>query len=435
MENKLSVHKYSQEGEQKMAAAYSQYALPTFRTSYDGKFIKWLDTDGKSQWPDLLIEYKNNSALHGRLCRSIIQQIQGAGFLFDVSSAKAGATQEFLDKENADGDKPYDVFKKQVNDEYILGMSSILLEYEKNKKSVMEVQYIPMSKLRANPIDPSTYKIPGWWYCFDWSKQSGTKNPMTFIPSNNFKSSKNLADQYEQLVKEINLEEPEQNLREIEKIFGSANQCIEIHAPTIDTASFYYPSLPFYSGGLAAIRTSISVGRYNINSIENGLNVDSIMFVPGLTSDREKLKFANEANAQFRNPDRGKQTMYVYYNSDADKPSVEPLNTNSEDKLYSKINDNVKEDILTAHGCTSPELYGIQTPGKLGTSEISDSEDIFYKNVIKPLQFQMLEPINKIMRYNGLEELTIERLKISVQSTETKETETDVEKTTTIKTE
>ena len=404
-------------------SAYTHYAVPTFETTYNKKYVKWLDSDGKTQWPDRLIEYKNNSALHGRICKSIIHQICGAGFIYDTNSPKARATEEFLNKENANGKILYEVFKEFVSDEYIIGMGSLLLQYELNKKSIFEVQHIPMDKLRAAPIDSLTNKVPGWWYMYDWSKQPSTKsNLMTFIAANDFKETKSLADQYDDLIETMDVNIPEENLKQIESLFGTPNIRVLIHAPSRDTASFYYPSLPVYIGGLSAIRTSISVGRYNINSIENGLNVDSVMMVYGMNSDAAKLKFANEFNAQYRNPNRGKQSVILFPSDPEMKPEINNLNTNSEDRLYTRINDNIIQEIIFAHGITSPLLVAVRLPGSLGGStEQEDAAERFYQDVIKPLQFQMLEPINKIMKYNDLEELVIDRLNVS--DTQTPETD------------
>lgn len=395
--------------------AENQFMVPTFRqgTSYDGKYIKWLDSDGKTQWPDRLIEFKNNSALHGRLLRQIIQRIQGVGFIYDTSSNKARATEEFLKKENEKGETFYQVFKNFANDEYLLGMGSFLISFENSRKSIYSIQTIEMSKLRATPLDLTSYTIPGWYWCFDWAKPISEKNnPLTFIPSVNFKSSKSISDQYDELVKNLNLDDPTKNLQEIEKIFGTNEQQVYVHAPNKDTASYYYPSLPLYAGGLQAIRTSIAIGGFNLNAIENNLNIDSIMTVYGIKTDREKLKFSNEFTAMYRNPDRGRQTMIVYADTKEDTPDLKTLNSGGEEKLYSKVNDNIITDILTAHGATSPILFGIKTAGQIGgAQELADADELFYTNIIRPLQEQMLEPFNKIMKYNGLETLSIERLK------------------------
>lgn len=400
----------------------NNYIVPTFKASYGGKYIQWLDQDGKMQWPEKLMELKNNSALHGRLCRSIVQQICGSGFLFDVSSAKSLATETFLNETNEDGQNLYQVFKKFANDEYIIGMGSLLIAYEKNKKTVTSVQYIPVSKLRAAPVDEEKQRIPGWYYLYDWGMKTA-KSQLAFIPSNNFLNQKSAAKQYEELVDTMDIskqDELDNKLKQIENIFISENNQVLVHAPSIDTLSFYYPSLPVYVGALSAIRTAISIGKYNTNSIENGLNIDSIMNVFGITSDAAKLKFGNELYAQYRNPNRGKQTLLTFSPDKEHAPVITPINTNTEDRLYSKINENIIQDILTAHGVVSPLLAGIKTAGQLGgATELKEAAELFYKLIVKPLQEQMLIPINDIMRYNELLPLTIEELKITPQTVET----------------
>jgi hypothetical protein len=47
----------------------------------------------------------------------------------------------------------------------------------------------------------------------------------------------------------------------------------------------------------------------------------------------------------------------------------------------------VREKILTAHRITSPEIFGIMTPGKLGgKDEVTDAYLLFINTVVRPFQ-------------------------------------------------
>ena len=92
-------------------ATNSPYSAPKFAPVAGKKWVPYIDTD-KSQYPDKLIYYKNNCALHGAITRSISRQFAGNGFVFDTSSNKSKATQEFLSNFNSEGEDANDVLAK-----------------------------------------------------------------------------------------------------------------------------------------------------------------------------------------------------------------------------------------------------------------------------------------------------------------------------------
>jgi hypothetical protein len=58
----------------------------------------------------------------------------------------------------------------------------------------------------------------------------------------------------------------------------------------------------------------------------------------------------------------------------------------------------VREKILTAHRITSPEIFGIMTPGKLGgKDEVTDAYLLFLNTVIRPYQQILLSEIENFL--------------------------------------
>jgi hypothetical protein len=58
----------------------------------------------------------------------------------------------------------------------------------------------------------------------------------------------------------------------------------------------------------------------------------------------------------------------------------------------------VKEKILTAHRITSPEIFGIMTPGKLGgKDEVTDAYLLFVNTVVRPFQQTLLSEIENFL--------------------------------------
>jgi len=423
-DNKISVGKTVN-----INAAASVYNLPTFATSYNGRFIKWLDSDNVSQWPDKLLEYKSSSALHGRITRGIIRQVIGAGFTYDTSlGQQSTATEAFLKKENKDGDNLFQIWSKFVDDEYTFGPAALVLVYEKSKASILSVEHINMRQIRAVPVVDK--KIPGWIWSWDWNKQQ-KNDEWLYIPSNDFLNAKASADgvkkaivDAETAMKNMQVDDVKKSLKAIDDIYGTTNVTVLVHMPTRDTVSFYYPSWPTYIGGLTSIRSDIKASEYNLNALSNGLNIDSILMIYGINSTEGKEVFCNDFNAQIRNPDRGKGTLFLFPPDEQHKPDFEALNSNSEAMLYSKINLDLTDKILQAHGITVPSLVGVSKSSIFGDSgdALIQGAQLFYEETILPLQMKCIEPINKIMLYNGLCPLTVDRLKSSLQTQITKPT-------------
>jgi hypothetical protein len=55
------------------------YAAPEFKTISNKKWIAYVDTDGM-QYPEKLIYYKNNCALHNAIIKNVTRMYAGNGF-------------------------------------------------------------------------------------------------------------------------------------------------------------------------------------------------------------------------------------------------------------------------------------------------------------------------------------------------------------------
>ena len=94
-------------------------------------------------------------------------------------------------------------------------------------------------------------------------------------------------------------------------------------------------------------------------------------------------------------------TTYTFKNRELipeNAPIITPINGNGSDDYYIAINDMVREKILTAHRITSPEIFGIMTPGKLGgKDEVTDAYLLFLNTVIRPYQQILLSEIENFL--------------------------------------
>lgn len=382
----------------------TMYSAPIFKPVSGKKWIPFIDTD-KSQYPEKLIYYKNNSALHGAIVKSVSKQYAGNGFTFDTSTSKSNNTFQFLKNINQYNEDANEVLSKIASDLKLFGGFALAIVWSKDYKSITAVEHIDFSKLRSSIVDDNG-KVPGYFYSYDWNTQ---RPKMIYIPAYSEQTAKENAAKYEEIKKEFDLDPS--NLDKINEFFEQPTTQI-MYVKPYESGSFYYP-YPDYVGATNAILTNILTDQYGVNSMENGLSVDFIVKFVGNYSDDQKRIEAQGFINQHARAAKKKRPIIAFAPDKDHMMEVENISGTNEDRNYTKINENAQQEILSAHSITSPLLVGIKTPGSLGGStELADAETLFYKNVIKPGQNVLTKAFNKIMTINNLEELSIERLRI-----------------------
>lgn len=108
-------------------------SAPIFKAQRGKDWIPYLDTDNETQYPDVLIDLFNNSALHGAILRSKIDQVAGQGFVWDDSSLNA----------------EMDFFMENINDEDINKADASYAE--------AAIDYLEASIGLKAPVDQPTF--------------------------------------------------------------------------------------------------------------------------------------------------------------------------------------------------------------------------------------------------------------------------------------
>lgn len=106
----------------------------------------------------------------------------------------------------------------------------------------------------------------------------------------------------------------------------------------------------------------------------------------------EKAKGAQEAGR-----------ILAFVTNDATQlPTLTPIPTNENDKLFTETIDEVKASICTAHNIDML-IMGLRTPGKLGSgAELPQAYAIFEKNVVLPLREQVEEFANELLTIGNI---------------------------------
>jgi len=405
--------------EQKPIIAYTNFefaelnpkeSAPVFTEVRGKDWIPYLSSDGNSQYPEKLIELFTNSALHGAILRSKIDQVSGNGFIWDASEG-SDEMDTFMSAVN-DQEDANEVLWKLSNDLNLFGGVALLINWSKDWTKIVSIEHIDFSKVRCSTVDDNG-KISGYYYSWDWSKQ---RNDRVFIPAFNEATASENKQAYEDAVKKGNSEE-------LQKIFLQPTTQIFYYKPYI-SGYFYYP-LPSYVGCINSIETDIMSDQYGTSAFKNGLNTDVMVTFFNIRTPEAKNEEARKFLKMHTGAAQAKKPLIAFADDATQAPKVDNIGGSKEDKLFMTINENTMQKILSGHRVTDPVLVGIKTPGELGNSDLGLAIDFWNKTVINPMQQTVTKIWNKFMDINEFPSVDIAPFIFTDEVVEPEE-ETDV---------
>jgi len=118
-------------------------------------------------------------------------------------------------------------------------------------------------------------------------------------------------------------------------------------------------------------------------------------------STEELAQFKDTIEKAKGAPNAGRIMTFVATSSDQ-LPTITPIPKNSNDSLFTETDERIDANICRAHSI-DPLIMGIRVSGKLGSgNELSQSYNIFEKNIVMPLRQEIEEVLNELMFMAGL---------------------------------
>ena len=333
---------------------------------YENKDNHYVKFGEQNDFPDRLIWLSNHSSMHRTCLEAIIDAIFGEGLTSDKP--------ELLDKANFENETWNDIFQKVATDFKTFGYFSLEVIWSKDRSKISEVYHIDASYIRAKEKNHRG-KIPGYFISSEWGKKLRYMDTVTLED-----------DQYLPVFNPNNkLEEPNQ---------------IYVYNPYKPGQKYY--SVPDYIGALKVIELDTEIDNFHVNNIKNGLAPS--LAITTFTNADEDQRNAIETmlRLQLAGSDQAGQMLYMDVDSPENAPIITPINQNGADGYYTTINDLVTQKILTAHRITSPEIFGIMTPGKLGgKEEVQNAYLLFLNTVVKPMQEEILTCLEYLLQFQN----------------------------------
>ena len=337
----------------------------------------WVKFGEKNDYYEFLIDRYNNSTTNNQVINNIIKLIYGKGLDAKDASKKPNEYAQLkmlFSKETT---------KKAIADMYLLGQCALQVIYAKNKKSIVEVQHIPVHLLRPQKCNKEGV-IENYYYSDNWKNLR--EFPATLIPS-----------------------------------FENGNKTLEILMIGNYTIGQKYFKNVAYIGGLSYAKLEEDISEYLISLVETGFSPLKIINFSNGVPDESLQKSIVESVKQKTTGSSGDKVIIAFGENDTKKVTIDSVPIDNAAQQYEYLSNEARAKILLSHGVTSGLLFGIPSSNGFSSNadELKTAFVLFNNNVIIPNQEQFCDGIDKILAYNGASlDLTFKKLNSLDDATE-----------------
>lgn len=336
------------------------YSRPEVKEYYNDDFVAYGEDNDYFTY---LIDRYNGSPTNNAAINGISEMIYGRGL--DATDSKENEAdykemKELLKK---------DVIKRITHDYKMMGQAALQVIYTKDRTKIAQVEHIPVETLRAEKCN-SKGEIEAYYYHSDWSTAS-TGDKLTRIPA-----------------------------------FGFSNAAIEILYIKPYRAGYKYYSPVDYQGGLQYAELEEEIANYHINNIQNGLSPSMLINFNNGTPDAEQRDaIENSIINKFSGSSNAGRFILAFNDSKELAATIEPVQLSDAHQQYQFLSDESMRKVMVSHRIVSPMLVGIKDNSGLGNNaeELQTASVLMDNTVIRPMQVTILDELEKILDYNGIE--------------------------------
>ena len=335
----------------------NQYEERSYReTANKMGFVNYGDDN---LFPQYLVDLYHSSATHNALSTTIAMMIFGEGFDATTLDGRLAFDQWNLNDE----------LRKACLDFKIQGGFALEVNWSIDRTTIANVSHLPFENIRSGFVNEDE-KVEYYYYSKDWNdKREEPSEICTFDP-------------------ERNIEHPTQIL----------------YVKPFSPGSFYYPK-PDYVGSINYIELDKEIGVYHINNMKNGMSPSfSIHFKNGIPPQEERNRIRMDIERQLSGASNAGKFIVTYSDDPERKPDFEPFQLSDAHNQYQFLSEEVTSKIMVGHRVTSPQMFGVAVPGKLGGGgELAEASELFEKNVIAPARQVVTEAVKTLLRAAGLD--------------------------------
>ena len=338
----------------------SSYTRPEIVEQHNREWVEYGEDNNYFQY---LIDRYNGSATNNASINGIVEMIYGKGIEAVEEDAKGKEYKEMKELLTKS------CMKKICYDYKMMGQAALQVIYSKDRKKIVQIEHIPVETLRAEKAN-SKGEIQGFYYSKDWSGVTFKTQPKR-IPA-----------------------------------FGSSNSGLEILYIKPYRAGFYYYSPVDYQGGLQYAELEEEMANYHINNIQNGLAPSMLInFNNGVPTEEQRSLIESNIQQKFSGSSNAGRFILAFNDSKELSASIEPVILSDAHEQYKFLSDESMKKIMVSHRIISPMLVGIKDNTGLGNNadELQTASLLMDNTVIRPMQVTILDELEKVLMYNGIE--------------------------------
>jgi len=322
----------------------------------------WVSYGADNNYFKYLIDRYNGSPTNNAIINGISEMIYGRGLDALNSNKKPDQYAKMISICHKD------MVRKLCYDLKLMGQCSMQIIYSKDRKTIAQVEHIPVENLRAEKCNEKG-EIEAYYYADDWSKVKNVGHT-TRIPS-----------------------------------FGSSKENIEIIYVKPYRAGYKYYSSPDYAGGLQYAELEQEISNYHLNNILNGLAPSMLInFNNGTPNAEERQALENRIYSKFSGSSNAGKFILAFNDNPESAATIEPIQLSEAHQQYQFLSDESSKKVMVSHRVVSPMLLGIKDSSGLGNNaeELKTASILMDNTVIRPFQMLLIDAFDSILAFNQM---------------------------------
>jgi len=323
---------------------------------------EWVSYGADNAYFQYLIDRYNGSPTNNAIINGISQMIYGRGLDALNSSKKPDQYAKMISLLKKD------MVRKVCYDLKLMGQTAMQVIYSKDRKSIAQVEHIPVENLRAEKCNDKG-EIEAYYYSDNWAKVKNVGNTLR-IPA-----------------------------------YGFSKENIEIMYVKPYRAGYKYYSSPDYAGGLQYAELEQEISNYHLNNILNGLAPSMLInFNNGTPNAEERQMLENRIYEKFSGSSNAGKFILAFNDNPESAATIEPIQLSEAHLQYQFLSDESSKKVMVSHRVVSPMLLGIKDSSGLGNNaeELETASILMENTVIQPFQTLLIDAFDTILSYNQI---------------------------------
>jgi hypothetical protein len=316
------------------------------------KDLTYYLTDRDDKWIKHLQYLYHNSSLHSNILNNLNQLVVGTGFIAETEQDKLVIESLEMDE----------ILNDLVFDYNLYGGAYLFVKWNDMHTKIIEIDHIPYEQIRLGDVDEEADDIEVYYQCTNWAKWK----QKTITPLVKFSTD-------------------------------PRSDALQVY-PIKYNKLFVYPT-PYYSGGLRNIEESVEIDKFYLHLVETGFIANTIISIPGHIDPEEEDAIKTTLKRSYTGSE-GFKTIVLFPETPEQKIIIDKFNSEDDGKKYSDRENQVRQNIISVHGLTSPLLVGEKEAGQLGgSSEFEVALTIYNRRKVYPTRDMFLKMFNIINKY------------------------------------